>query len=275
MSSTSSPAANPRQVNSVSLNSFNQNHLLYDQVRPGYIPEAVETFLQKLHITTGSKVVELAAGTGKFTASIADSGFDIIAVEPSPGMLKSFKKKFPQIPTIEASSYDIPLESESIDAVIVAQGFHWFANDESVKEIARILRPDGRLGLIWNYDDLEALDKNSVQRSIADYIHSFDLDVPQYRRKEWIPVLLNQPYFYVPYKEEHFNFKKRVPNDKDFFWKYWESRSYITALSEEKRSEVQQEVYKLFNRNLKPEDINEDGTLTFRAGVHLVWLTKK
>jgi SAM-dependent methyltransferase len=261
-------------VNKVSQTSFTQNHELYDEVRFGYIPEAVETLLTHLEISSGAKVVEIGAGTGKFTTIIDGAGYDIVAVEPSAGMIESFKKKLPHIPTIEGSVYDIPLENGYADAVIVAQAFHWFGNVGALKEIARLLRPGGKLALIWNYENFKLLKDDSFQKQIADYIHSFDSQVPQYRRMEWIKAFEDQPYFYVPYHEEHFSYKKLIPADPEFLWRYWESRSYITALSEEERNKIKQQVYKIHADTVKPSDIH-DGQLTLNMGVHIVWATRK
>lgn len=57
---------------------------------------------------------------------------------------------FPGVKALPGSSYEIPLEANSVDSVIAAQAFHWFGDEQSLKEIRRVLRPGGTLGLIWN-----------------------------------------------------------------------------------------------------------------------------
>jgi SAM-dependent methyltransferase len=45
------------------------------------------------------------------------------------------------------------LPDDSVDSVLVAQAWHWFDPERAAKEVARVLRPGGRLGLVWNTRD--------------------------------------------------------------------------------------------------------------------------
>jgi ubiquinone/menaquinone biosynthesis C-methylase UbiE len=123
------------QVHSTSLNSFNANHTLYDKLRPEFDPKFVAKFFQSLSLTKGQAILELAAGTGKFTRELMNHGYadELIIVDPSEGMLESFKKNFPALESRIGSSYEIPLDDSSVDSVIVAQGFHWFSDEESLR----------------------------------------------------------------------------------------------------------------------------------------------
>ena len=99
---------------------------------------------------------------------MVDNGWtdNLAVLEPSKGMLETFNKNFPQIKNqILGSSYKIPLQDNSIDAVIIAQGFHWFADLDSLKEIYRVLKPQGKLGLIWNFDYASTSQDSSVADS--------------------------------------------------------------------------------------------------------------
>src|SRR5262249_8570053 len=59
----------------------------------------------------------------------------------------------PDTPALLGTAEDIPLPDDSVDAVLVAQAWHWFDPERAIKEVARVLRPGGRLGLIWNTQD--------------------------------------------------------------------------------------------------------------------------
>ncbi len=99
------------------------------------------------------KVLDLGAGTGKLTRMIVQRGVDVTAVDPSEGMLEQLRNSLPGIPAIVGRAEEIPLETSSLDAVLVAQAWHWVDVPRASVEVARVLKPGGRLGLIWNTRD--------------------------------------------------------------------------------------------------------------------------
>lgn len=128
---------------------------LYQQARPNYPQQIVTWLQQQLNLDAQSTVVDLGSGTGKFLPYLQQVTSHIIAVEPIAEMLTQLQQAYPQISTLQASSDRLPIASESIDAVICAQSFHWFANIESLNEIHQILKPHGQLGLVWNQRDIQ------------------------------------------------------------------------------------------------------------------------
>jgi len=119
----------------------------YERGRPTYPPEAVRWMLGEQPLT----VLELGAGTGKLTRVLAQLGHDVHATDPDAAMLQILEREVPGVRTAEASAEDIPLGDGSVDAVIAAQAFHWFDLERALPEIARVLRPGGRVCLVWNY----------------------------------------------------------------------------------------------------------------------------
>lgn len=98
----------------------------YDQHRPSYPPQAVEQLLTYLQVSglRGARILDLAAGTGKFTELLAKRGeeFEIIAVEPHEGMRRELEKKnLKGVKVLEGDAVTIPLATHSVDAMIVAQ----------------------------------------------------------------------------------------------------------------------------------------------------------
>jgi ubiquinone/menaquinone biosynthesis C-methylase UbiE len=118
----------------------------YERGRPSYPPEAAQWLLGERPKT----VLELGAGTGKLTRVLVELGHDVHATDPDEVMLAVLEEKLPGIRTAVASAEEIPLAAQSVDAVIAAQAFHWFDLDRALPEIARVLRPEGRLCLLWN-----------------------------------------------------------------------------------------------------------------------------
>ena len=86
----------------------------------------------------GIRVIDVGAGTGKFTRQLALSGVEILAVEPSPSMRTAFARKVPDVELVDGSAEHIPAADASVDAVFVAQAFHWFDADAALTEIARV-----------------------------------------------------------------------------------------------------------------------------------------
>jgi ubiquinone/menaquinone biosynthesis C-methylase UbiE len=118
----------------------------YERGRPTYPAEAVRWMLGEHPLT----VLELGAGTGKLTRVLTELGHEVHATDPDAAMLQILEKEVPGARTARASAEDIPLGDASVDAVIAAQAFHWFDLGRALPEVARVLRPGGRLCLVWN-----------------------------------------------------------------------------------------------------------------------------
>lgn len=130
---------------------------IYEQGRPDYPQDIVRAFLSYMQYRPGLVICDLGAGTGKLTKTLCtiDPVMNIIAVEPSANMCAVFAKEIPGIPILQASAQKIPLANDSVDIVMVGTAFHWFATKQVLDEIERVLKPGGKLGLIWNIFDTE------------------------------------------------------------------------------------------------------------------------
>jgi ubiquinone/menaquinone biosynthesis C-methylase UbiE len=129
--------------------SFDQAADVYEKARPEYPAEAVDWL-----IPAGAKtVLDLGAGTGKFTRALAARGLEVIAVDPAPKMLAQLSAALPSATVHEGTAEDIPVADASVDAVFAAQAWHWVDQDAALPQVARVLKPGGTLGLIWNIRD--------------------------------------------------------------------------------------------------------------------------
>ena len=121
----------------------------YDRWRPGYPTAAVDWLVPP----GAHEVADVGAGTGKLTGDLIARGLVVDAVEPDPAMLAVLRDRHPLARTHEARSDALPLASASVDAVLVAQAWHWMPPHETTVEVRRVLRPGGWLGLVWNEPD--------------------------------------------------------------------------------------------------------------------------
>ena len=129
---------------------------LYEKARPGYAPAAVDFIISTFNIDSTSRVLDLAAGTGKLTRQLLGSGAQITAVEPLPGMRQAFAEALPAITVVEGTAEAIPLPAESVDLVTAGQAWHWFDSKAALAEVTRIVKLGGALTLLWNvYDQTE------------------------------------------------------------------------------------------------------------------------
>src|SRR5690242_5687150 len=117
----------------------------YARGRPEY-PIALDEWLRhEMRLDESRTVIDLGAGTGKFTLRLLTTGANIIAIEPVPEMLTQLTRVAPTVAARSGTAESIPVNDGAADAVVCAQSFHWFATPAALKEIHRVLRPGGRL----------------------------------------------------------------------------------------------------------------------------------
>ncbi|SNY45263.1 class I SAM-dependent methyltransferase [Paractinoplanes atraurantiacus] len=129
--------------------SFDAAAEAYQRGRPSYPLSAVEWAVPR----AARRVLDLGAGTGKFTKLLADANLDVVAVEPSAAMRDQLAAAVHRAAVFEGSAERIPLPDASVDAVVVAQAWHWVDPRDATAEVARVLRPGGTLSLVWNIRD--------------------------------------------------------------------------------------------------------------------------
>jgi ubiquinone/menaquinone biosynthesis C-methylase UbiE len=122
----------------------------YELGRPLWPEELLDRVIVELRLRKEMAVLDLGAGTGKLTRDLVPRFDQVVAVEPDDEMLTVLQEVIPGAEARRGSAEAIPLGDGEVDAVFSAEAFHWFASDESVAEIVRVLRPRGALVILWN-----------------------------------------------------------------------------------------------------------------------------
>ena len=207
---------------------------LYQQVRPNYPQEVVNWLKEDLNLDQSSKAVDLGAGTGKFLTYLKQATSHIIAVEPVTEMLEQLKIVHPEVQTLQAKSDQILLDSGSIDAVLCAQAFHWFANLETLTEIYRILKPQGHLGLVWNQRD----ESVAWVKALADLLATLEGDTPRFHSGQWNLAFEDQSLFKLESTQTYTQLQTGTV--ENVVSKRLLSTSFIAAMSEHEQLKLKQ-----------------------------------
>ncbi|KQP97646.1 MULTISPECIES: class I SAM-dependent methyltransferase [unclassified Rathayibacter] len=169
------------------------------------------------------RVVDLGAGTGKFTASLVARGLDVTAVEPDRKMLARLSENLPTVTSMEGTAEALPLADASAELMTAAQSWHWVDAERASAEVARVLVPEGMLALVWNIRD------ESVPwvRRLGEVAGSSTAE-----RFETVHPPLGAALERVAYAEFDWVFELDRAGVLDMF----ASRSYVIAMPEEERA---------------------------------------
>lgn len=218
----------------------------YERGRPGYPDDAV-------HWLAGfdpCDVVDLGAGTGKLTRALVGLGHRVTAVEPLDEMRAELGAVLPDVHAVAGSAEAMPLPDASADVVTSAQAFHWFDHDDALPEIARVLRPGGRIALVWNSRD----DRDPWMSRLSAIIGNESI-----QESDVAPVL-DVSGLFGPVETAIFQLGQTL--DRDGLLDLVLSRSYLAKLPAAEREPVLEAVGALF------DETAQDG------GVRLAYVTE-
>jgi SAM-dependent methyltransferase len=207
-------------LHEIQAGSFGAAAALYERARPTYPSEALDWLLPD-----GSpEILDLGAGTGKLTRLIAERGLHVEAVDPSEQMLAELEQVLPEVPTHIGSAELIPVPDASFDAVVVAQAWHWVDVPRAAAEVARVLRPGGQLGLIWNDRDDRVDWVRELSRLTASGARSMAVDNP----------VIGPPFGQI----EYFVTEWSYPMTPEGLIELFASRSYVIVAPDNERARI-------------------------------------
>lgn len=224
----------------------------YERGRPEYPDDAVRWLVGD----EPADVVDLGAGTGKLTRRLVALGHRVIAVEPLEEMLERLRLAVPAARALTGSAEQIPLPDASADVVACAQAFHWFDQRAALREMARVLRPGGRVALVWNTRDSREPWTAALSEAIGnETVESRDAESP-----------IIESGLFGTVEQAAFPFVQRLGREE--LLDLVRSRSYCAVMAPEEREQVLARVAELYESHAGADGIDLPYvTECFRAAV--------
>jgi SAM-dependent methyltransferase len=217
----------------------------YVRYRPGY-PAAIITYLQQEHhLTPGSLVADIGAGTGISAKLFLDAGYKVIAVEPNKEMhdaAVALLKDSIDFSTTGGTAEATELDDHSVDAIVAGQAFHWFDREQAKAEFARVLKNKGLVVLIWN----ERLTQPGFEQEYEALIHRHARDYTAVDHRH-----IDTPdieAFFHPHKMQLQTFGNEQVFDLEGLLGRLSSSSYMPAQADDGYTAMRSDLEQLFEK---------------------------
>jgi SAM-dependent methyltransferase len=150
------------------------NYLNY---RPSYPDEAIRTIISTCSMEQGAIVADIGSGTGIFSDLLVSAGLEVFAVEPNEQMRDAVEpslQKQSRFHSISGTAEATTLDDQSVDLITSAQAFHWFEAGSTKNEFRRILKPSGRVALVWNQRDTRTQMQQNYEGLLRNYVSDYE-----------------------------------------------------------------------------------------------------
>lgn len=256
----------PKQEHPAARIGFERSSRLYDRARSTYPEANIKRLYQHMGVHPWAKVLELASGTGKLTGSLKSYFSDLTLVEPNPGMRTVLAEMHSDLGIFSDQAERLPFSDSTFDAVFCATAFHWFDAPKAYREICRILKPGGSLGLIWTaWWDLNSLP--GWYKDLRSLTVGFEGDTPRYRHMKWREPF-DQGQDFAPLQFE--NFDNSRPMTAHGILERFMSISYIAALPE-----ILQNALRIDMQSKLTMAIERGEVLRLPEEIHIYWTRKR
>jgi SAM-dependent methyltransferase len=244
----------PAQVNPVAVSGFTTGADAYERARPSYPSDLLEVLRAEGGLVSGARVVDLAAGTGKLTRLLDGPGVRLVGIEPVTAMATTLVANVPGVPVASGLAEALPLADASVDLLTVAQGFHWFDTAAAFAECLRVIRPGGRLSLIWNERD----DTIPWCARFTELLVEHGGGRPYERTRDWAALAAEHGFVEVVARR----FDNPVETDRQGVVDRAASTSFIGALPDDRRAAALAAVAELVSEMSEPFDFPHVTDLT-------------
>jgi cysteine synthase A len=176
----------------------------YHEVFEGY-HSILDTIADGIKKEANSVILDIGSGTGNLSSAARKLGYQVIGLEPNTKMRSISLKKYPEIPVLEGGFLNIPVEDNSLDAIISSYAFHHLTNDDKA-DAANIffkkLKPDGKIIFADTIYENPEIKDVLLADSIEKQYHSLaeDLKTEYYTTQEVLTDIFKEAGFSVTYQ---------------------------------------------------------------------------
>jgi SAM-dependent methyltransferase len=223
----------------------------YERGRPEYPSAAVALVVSALRLGPGRRLLDAGAGTGKLSRLVAPAGAMIRRVAGAAGIVP-----------LRAVAEALPFREASLDGAAAASAFHWFDGPSALRELHRVLRPGGRLALLWNVRD----DAEPWVARLSEIVNRREGATPRYRKGEWRGAFDAAPGLFAEVEEAHVHHVHSLSPAAAL--DRVASISFVAAMAEAARAEILAEVRDLLATH--PDTAGRAAiALPYRTDVHV------
>jgi SAM-dependent methyltransferase len=227
----------------------------YVRYRPSYPPELVALLEREAKLSPQSTIADIGSGTGIFSELLLKAGYQVSGVEPNPPMREAAERLlagYSRFHNVDGSAQATTLANLSVDLIVSAQAYHWFDTPEARAEFRRILKPVGKIALIWNE---RHLDTTPFLRDYEAMLREFGTDYAEIRHENIGPESLKLVF---PGGYDIHTF----PNSQRFDYEGLEGRllssSYTPAPGRPGHEPMIAELRRLFNEHQQDGQVSID-----------------
>jgi ubiquinone/menaquinone biosynthesis C-methylase UbiE len=254
--------AGPGGVHDAAARGFQSVAREYERARPDYPAEAIDRLIQELEIGRAARVLDIGAGTGKLTRMLVPTGARLVALDPVDAMRRTLASSVPGVPVVGGTAEALPFADEAFDGVVAAQAFHWFDGEAALEEVHRVLKPSGRLGLLWNLRD----ESEPWVAKLTEIVDRYESGAPRERTGRWRQSFSATSSF-GSLHQLRFRHEQRL--DRDGLVERVSSMSFIAILPPDRHRQVLDEV-----RRLAGQFSDDRGELHLPYNTDLYWCAK-